>query len=97
MYLKPLCISEHTLDDATLKADKMACKKYGPCGVGQKALYLNHWLIDRHYYIPFTSVKRVYKRIAMSKGGFTRKGIFGSIPYLVVEYDNGKERQFTFK
>ncbi len=33
----------------------------------------------------------------MSKGGFTHKGIFATIPYLVVEFDGGKERQFTFK
>ena len=32
----------------------------------------------------------------MSKGGFTGKGAFGSIPYLVVEYDGG-EKQCNFK
>lgn len=33
----------------------------------------------------------------MSKGGFTGKGIFASIPYLVAEYDNGQEKQCNFK
>ena len=33
----------------------------------------------------------------MSKGGFTGKGLFASIPYLVVEYDNGQEKQCNFK
>ena len=33
----------------------------------------------------------------MSKGGFTGKGVFGSLPYLVVEYDNGKQKQCNFK
>lgn len=97
MYLKPKCLSSTCLADDVLKADKKSCKKYGPCGVGQKALYLNNIVLDRCYYIPFDSVQRVYKRVAMSKGGYTGKGIFGSIPYLVVEFDGSKERQFTFK
>ena len=33
----------------------------------------------------------------MSKGGFTGKGMFASIPYLVVEYDDGKQKQCNFK
>ncbi len=33
----------------------------------------------------------------MSKGGFTGKGVFGSLPYLVVEYDDGKQKQCNFK
>lgn len=97
MYLKPKCLSSFTLADDVLKADKKSCKKYGPCGVGQKALYLNNMVLDRCYYIPFDRVQRVFKRVAMSKGGYTGKGIFGSIPYLVVEFDGGKQRQFTFK
>ena len=45
----------------------------------------------------FGSVRRVFKRVAMSKGGFSGKGVFGSIPYLVVEYDGGQVKQCTFK
>lgn len=97
MYLKPKCLSSTCLADDVLKADKKSCKRYGPCGVGQKALYLNNMVLDRCYYIPFDSVQRVYKRVAMSKGGYTGKGVFGSIPYLVVEFDGSKQRQFTFK
>ena len=33
----------------------------------------------------------------MSKGGFTGKGAFGSIPYLVVELDDGSQKQCNFK
>ena len=43
------------------------------------------------------SVRRVFKRVAMSKGGFTGKGAFGSIPYLVVELDDGSQKQCNFK
>ena len=67
------------------------------CGVGEKALYLNSFYIDRRYYITYPAVTRVFKRVAMSQGGFSQKGIFASIPYLVVEYDGGKQKQCNFK
>ncbi len=33
----------------------------------------------------------------MSKGGFTGKGVFGTLSYLVVVYEDGKEKQCNFK
>lgn len=33
----------------------------------------------------------------VSQGGFSGQGAFGAIPYLVVQYDGGKEKQCTFK
>ena len=33
----------------------------------------------------------------MSKGGFSGKGMFATIPYLVVVYEDGKEKQCNFK
>ena len=33
----------------------------------------------------------------MSKGGFTGKGLFATMPYLVVVYEDGKEKQCNFK
>ena len=77
--------------------DKKNCRKFGPCGVGEKAVYLNSFYIDRKYYIPISSIQRIFKRIAMSKGGFTGKGVFGTLSYLVVVYENGKEKQCNFK
>ena len=97
LYLKPRLLGSVGLDDALLKADKKACVHCGPCGVGELALYLNSYWLDRRWYIPVSNIQRAYKRVAMSKGGFTGKGIFGAIPYLVVEYGNGEVRQFTFK
>ena len=97
LYLKPRLLGSVGLDDALLKADKKACVHCGPCGVGEYALYLNSYWLDRRWYIPVSNIQRAYKRVAMSKGGFTGKGIFGAIPYLVVEYGNGEVRQFTFK
>lgn len=90
-------LSRQTLEQETIRSDKKTCRRFGPCGVGKKALYLNSFYIDRMYYVPFTAVKRVFKRVAMSRGGFTGKGIFASMAYLVVVYDDGTEKQCLFK
>ena len=97
MLFKPAQLGLARLDPAELAADRKACKKIGPCGVGKKALYLNSFYIDRRYYLPYTSITRVFKRVAMSSGGFTGKGMFASMAYLVVEYDGGKQKQCNFK
>ena len=97
MLFHPAQLGFAHLDKATLEADKKACKKIGPCGVGKKALYLNSFYIDRRYYLPYGSISRVFKRVAMSQGGFSGKGMFASMAYLVVEYDGGKQKQCNFK
>ena len=84
MFLKPQKLGNDGLSEEELLADRKNCKKIGPCGVGKKALYLNSFYIDRQYYIPVRSVSRVFKRVAMSKGGFSGKGMFATIPYLVL-------------
>ena len=95
LFTRPL--GRQILEPEVLRQDKKNCRKIGPCGIGEKALYLNSFYIDRMYYVPIQSVRRVFKRVAMSRGGFTGKGVFASIPYLVVEYDNGQEKQCNFK
>lgn len=97
MIFKPAQLSCEQLTPSELTEDKKNCRHFGPCGVGEKALYLNSFYFERRYYIPFSSITRVFKRVAMSKGGFSRKGIFAAIPYLVVEYDGGKQKQCNFK
>ena len=97
MSFAPVRLGNTVLEAETASADRKSCRRFGPCGVGEKALYLNDLLIDRHFYVGFGSVRRVFKRVAMSQGGFSGKGAFGSIPYLVVQYDDGQEKQCTFK
>ena len=97
MIFKPAQLGLARLDAHELEEDKKACRKIGPCGVGKKALYLNSFYIDRRYYLPYGSITRVFKRVAMSQGGFTGKGMFASMAYLVVEYDGGKQKQCNFK
>ena len=89
--LKPYPLSAGRIDDASLAEDKKTCRKIGPCGIGRHALYLNSFFVDRRYYVPLSMVTRVYKRVAMSKGGFSGKGIFATLSYLVVEFDGGQK------
>lgn len=95
--MKPRRLGNVSIPDEELIKDKKECKKIGPCGIGKKEVYLSSFYIDRRYYIPIDSVKRIFKRIAMSKGGFTGKGVFGTLSYLVVVYEDGKEKQCNFK
>lgn len=97
MIFKPIPLSVSRLETQELAADKKSCRRVGPCGIGKKALYLSSYLVDRCYYIPCTSVQRVFKRVAMSEGGFSGKGAFATLAYLVVEYDDGKQKQCSFK
>ena len=97
MIFKPTPLGPVHLDPSELAADKKNCRHFGPCGVGDEAIYLNSFFFDRVYYAALKSVKRIFKRVAMSKGGFSGKGVFGAIPYLVVELDDGTVKQCNFK
>ena len=97
MIVKPMPLGRETLDRAELAQDRKDCRRFGPCGAGKKALYLNSFYLDCRYYIPYGEVERVFKRVAMSSGGFSHRGVFASIPYLVVEYGGGKQKQCNFK
>lgn len=97
MIITPNPIGTKTLPREALAQDKGASFKAGPCGVGKEALYLGGRFFDRRYYICWKDVKRVFKRVAMSKGGYTGKGVFGSIAYLVVQFGKEKEVKTRFK
>lgn len=97
MLFKPVQLGREALDREVLAADRKSCKRFGPCGVGEKALYLSSFYLNCRYYLPYGGITRVFKRVAMSKGGYSHKGVFASIPYLVVEYDGGREKQCTYK
>lgn len=97
MIFIPRGLGKHTLDKEDLVEDKKKCLRVGPCGLGKKAMYLNSFYFSRRFYIPYIDVQRAFKRIAMSKGGYTGKGMFSTIPYLVIQYNNGAEKQCNFK
>ena len=97
MIFKPVQLGREALERDILAADRKSCKRFGPCGVGERALYLSSFYLNCRYYLPYSEITRVFKRVVMSKGGFSHKGIFASIPYLVAEYDSGREKQCTYK
>lgn len=97
MIFPPIPLGTQLLAKDTLAQDKKNCRKIGPCGLGKKALYVNSFYLDRRYYVRYSEIRRCFKRVAMSKGGFTGKGAFGSLPYLVVQLTSGKEKQCNFK
>lgn len=90
-------IADRKLTGEELRMDKKNCLHFGPCGLGKRAMYLNSFYIERRFYICYEDVARVFKKVAMTKGGFTGKGIFASIPYLVVEKKDGTQKQCNFK
>lgn len=92
-----LLFGKQSIPAADLKADKKAAKKIGPVGMGKRAFYLNSFYISRMYYVLWTEVSRVYKQVAMSKGGFTGIGAFGAMSYLVVELRDGRVKKCQFK
>ena len=71
MLFPPVPLGSKTLSPEDLAADKKNCLKFGPCGVGKQALYLGGRFLDRRFYLPWKEVKRVFKRVAMSKGRFS--------------------------
>ena len=86
-----------SIDSNIVKEDRKRGRRIGPCAFGEKAMYLNSFFISRRYYVPYEEVARVYKRVAMSEGGFSGRGVFGSMPYFVVVLKDGREKACNFK
>lgn len=97
MLFSPKRAGGTVLSREELSEDRRGMKKIGPVGIGEKAFYPNSFYLSRRYYAAWEDIRRVYKRISMSKGGFTGKGLFSTIPYLVVELRDGTELQCNFK
>ena len=97
MLLAPAPLGSRRLSPEVLESDKKSCRRIGPCGVGREALYVGARYRERRYYLPWREVKRVFKRVAMSRGGFSGKGLFGALAYFVVQYGSGKETQCRFR
>ncbi len=93
MLFAPRPIGKTTLDAETLDADRRGCRRMGPCGMGERAIYLGSRYFERRFYLPWGEAERVFKRVAMSSGGFSGKGAFGAMAYLVVRFGGGQEKQ----
>lgn len=91
----PRPLSRITLPEEVVQKDRRKCARYDQCGLGEKAVYLGSALMPRRYYIPYEAITHVFKRVAVSNGA--GKGFLAPILYLVVRYDDGQERQCSFR
>ena len=96
MLIPPRPLSTRVLTKYELESDKETVNKYEDCGLGKKALYVGAFGLNRRRYIPIGNVKRVYKRLAVSKGFFESGKMFITVSYLVIEYDGGKRKTCRF-
>lgn len=95
IYIPSKALGTSSLPNEELKKDKMESVFYGDCSLGKKAVYLSAFGISRITYIPLASITRVFKRLAVSKGFFEEGKIYGTLSYLVLQYE-GKEKQVHF-
>ena len=97
MLIIPARLGGYNISRKDIAEDKKGCVKFGPVGFGEKAVYLSSFYLPRCYYASWIGVRRVFKRVAMSKGGFSGMGAFGTMAYLVVQFSDGTEKQCNFK
>lgn len=96
MLIPPKALSQTVLPYGEMRADYKAGHSFSQGSLGKKALYIRGVNQFIYSYVPLNRVQRVYKRLAVSKG-FYNGGIFGTLAYLVVRYDGGREKAFRFK
>lgn len=96
MYIPPKALSETILPPEKLRPDRICCDHYEDFGLGDAALYIGMFGLNRFGYIPLSAIDRVYKRLAVSKGFFEEGKLFGTLAYLVVCYDGNKQKAYRF-
>ena len=95
MFIPSKALSKTTLPPEVLRTDKAHCTHYADFGLGEKALYVGMYGLNRVGYIPLSAITRVYKRLAVTKGFFEEGKIYGTLCYLVICYD-GKQKVCRF-
>lgn len=90
---KPL--SRVALDPNEIKADRKKARRYDQCGLGEKAIYMGSAMHPRRFYIPYSQVSNVFKRVGMSSPD--GKGFLAPVLFIVVRYDEGKEQTCSFR
>ena len=97
MIFAPKPIGAGRLEPAALKADRKACERIGPCGLGDRALYLGGLLFERSWYVPLADLERAYKRVIVGSGGFNAVGPFASPVQVVARCRDGAEWRCGFR
>jgi len=96
MLIAPRPLSAAVLSPLELKTDRNNALRFESCALGKRAIYVGGFFLSCIYYIPLHRVKRVFKRLAVSRGFYEGK-IYGTLAYLVVQYDDGKEKACRFE
>ena len=96
MIIAPKALGKDILTREELAEDKKQALRFGHCALGKRALYVGGFGLSSIYYLPIKSIRRVFKRIAVTKG-FYEGSIYGSLAYLVVIYDDGREKACRFE
>lgn len=96
MLFVPKPLGKGSIASDIIKTDIEKAEKFGKCAVSSKAIYIGNIIRSNSRYVPVSSVDRVFKRLAVTKGFFEGNRVFATIPYLVVVYDGGLEKQVKF-
>ena len=86
-----------SIPDEELIKDRKNVRRSDLCGIGKGGCILAVSILTEGITTQISSVKRIFKRIAISKGWIYRKMVFGTLSYLVVVYEDGKKKQCNFK
>ena len=96
MLFPPKSLTDRAFTKEELESDKKVRNKYEDCGLGKKALYVGTFGLGCRRYIPLGQVKRVYKRLAVSKGYFEQGKVYATISYLVIMFGKDSEKVVRF-
>lgn len=88
-------LSSQVLDPEEVRNDRKKCRKFDQCGLGSKCIYMGSTMHPRHYYIPYSAVTNVFKRVGASNPD--GKGFLAPVLFIVVRYDDGKEQECSFR
>ena len=78
------------LPEEAVQRDRRSCRRAGSCGVGEKAVYLGGLYRERKYYIPYDSIERIFKRVAMSREDLREEEL--SLLFLILWWSMTAER-----
>jgi len=95
MLIAPRPLSSLSFSREELEADRKAARPFDRCALGKRALYVGGLGLSGIYYIPLARIRRVYKRLAVSRGFYEGK-VYGTLCYLVILYDDGREKVCRF-
>ncbi len=97
MLWKPKKLGAKELTEQELAADKKKLQKDRSLRNRKKSTVFKQLLHRPLLLCSVESVSRVFKRVAMSKGGFSGKGLFATIRISLLSMTTGRKKQCNFK